>query len=115
LARRRPWLAAAMTIFLLALAGLPPTAGFLGKILILSSSVDAGYDALAGLLILGTAISLYAYAKVVFAMYRPARHEPHDVKPIVPLAWASAAICAAALIAMNFYPITPSNVLPLVK
>ncbi|HKU81855.1 MAG TPA: NADH-quinone oxidoreductase subunit N [Candidatus Tumulicola sp.] len=115
LARRRPWLAAAMTVFLLALAGLPPTAGFLGKILILSSSVGAGYAWMAALLIAGTAISLYAYAKVIFAMYGRARHETRDVKPFVPLAWASAALCAAAVVVMTFYPLTPSNVLPLVK
>lgn len=115
LGRRHPWLAAAMTIFLLALTGLPPTAGFLGKILILSSSVNAGYAWMAGLLIAGTAISLYAYAKVIFAMYARPRHEVRDVTPFVPLAWASAAACAAALVVMTFYPLTPSNVLPLVK
>lgn len=115
LGRRRPWLAATMTVFLLALAGLPPTAGFLGKILILSSSVGAGYAWMAALLIAGTAISLYAYAKVIFAMYGRARHETRDVKPFVPLAWASAALCAAAVVVMTFYPLTPSNVLPLVK
>jgi NADH-quinone oxidoreductase subunit N len=115
LAHRRPWLAAAMTIFLLALAGLPPTAGFLGKILILSSSVNAGYAWLAAVLIAGTAISLYAYAKVIFAMYGRGRHQTRDVRPYVPLAWVSAGLCAAAVVAMTFYPLTPSNVLPLVK
>jgi NADH-quinone oxidoreductase subunit N len=114
LARRRPWLAAAMTTFLLALAGLPPTAGFVGKILILATSAQTGYLWLAALLIVGTAISLYAYAKVVRAMY--ARPEGHvaDLRPFVPLAWASAAICAVLVIAMAFYPLTPSNILPLV-
>jgi len=115
LARRRPWLAAAMTVFLLALAGLPPTAGFLGKILILSSSVSAGYTWMAALLIAGTAISVYAYAKVIFAMYGHSRRQTREVKPFVPLAWASAALCAAALVVMTFYPLAPSNVLPLVK
>lgn len=115
LGHRRPALAAAMTFFLLALAGLPPTAGFLGKILILSSSVNAGYVWMSGLLIAGTAISLYAYGKIVFAMYSRPRHEPHDPKPIVPLAWVSAAACAIVVIALTFYPLTPSNVLPLVK
>lgn len=111
---RRPWLAAAMTVFLLALAGLPPTAGFLGKILILSSSVASGYVWLAALLIAGTAISLYAYAKFIRAMYE--RHGAvREFRPFVPLAWASAAICAVLVIAMAFYPITPSNVLPLVR
>ncbi len=116
LGRRRPWLAAAMTIFLLALSGLPPTAGFLGKILILAVTVANGYIWLAAALIAGTAISLYAYAKVIRAMYAPeeGQHE-HDLRPFVPLAWASAALCAAAVVAMTFYPLTPSNVLPLVR
>jgi NADH-quinone oxidoreductase subunit N len=116
LARRRPWLAAAMTIFLLALSGLPPTAGFLGKILILAVTVADGYVWLAAALITGTAISLYAYAKVIRAMYAPeeGRHEG-DLRPFVPLAWASAALCAVAVIVMTFYPLTPSNVLPLVR
>jgi NADH-quinone oxidoreductase subunit N len=115
LARRRPWLAAAMTVFLLALAGLPPTAGFLGKILILSSSVASGYLWLGALLIVGTAISLYAYAKVIRVMYARDEGEAQELRPFVPLAWASAAICAFFVIAMTFYPLTPSNVLPLVR
>jgi len=113
LARRRPWLAAAMTVFLLALAGLPPTAGFLGKILILSSSVASGYLWLAVLLIAGTAISLYAYAKIIRLMYEEG--EAPALHPVVPLAWASAAVCAVLVVAMAFYPVTPSNVLPLVR
>ena len=115
LGRRRPWLAAAMTVFLLALAGLPPTAGFLGKILILSSSVSSGYLWLGVLLIVGTAISLYAYAKVIRVMYARDEGEADEFRPFVPLAWASAAICAFFVIAMTFYPLTPSNVLPLVR
>lgn len=116
LASRRPWLAFAMTFFLLAMAGLPPTAGFLGKILILASSAGAGYIWLAGLLIVGTAISLYAYAKVVRAMYeRKESPNAHPAAPFVPLAWVSAAVCAVAVIVLTFYPLTPSNILPLVR
>jgi len=116
LARRRPWLAATMTVFLLALAGLPPTAGFLGKILILSTAASTGFVWLGALLVIGTAISLYAYAKIVRAMYETGgEHRTHDARPMVPLAWASAAICLIAVIVMTFYPLTPSNVLPLVR
>jgi NADH-quinone oxidoreductase subunit N len=116
LARRRPWLAAAMAIFLLALSGLPPTAGFLGKILILAVTVANGYVWLAAALIVGTAISLYAYAKVIRLMYAPEEgHRAQDAHPFVPLAWMSAALCAVVVVAMTFYPLTPSNVLPLVR
>lgn len=116
LGRRRPVAAALLTIFMLALAGFPPTAGFLGKILILATSVSAGYAWLGVALIIGTAISLYAYAKVIRAMYQRDEHaHPHDARPFVPLAWVSAAVCAALIVIMTFYPLTPSNVLPLVK
>jgi NADH-quinone oxidoreductase subunit N len=105
-----------MTIFLLALSGLPPTAGFLGKILILAVTVANGYIWLAGALIVGTAISLYAYVRVVRAMYAPEEGpNADDLRPFVPLAWASAALCATVVIALTFYPLTPSNVLPLVR
>ncbi len=116
LAHRRPLLAAAMTFFLLALAGFPPTAGFIGKILILSSLISARFAWLAGVLILGTAISLYVYFKIVRLMYE--RQEPKLVVGVnsrAPLAWLSVAICAVATLGLTLYPLTPSNVLPLVK
>jgi NADH-quinone oxidoreductase subunit N len=116
LGRRHPAAAAFMTFFMLAMAGLPPTAGFLGKILILSTSVSAGYWWLGAVLIVGTAISLYAYAKVIRAMYQRDEHaHVQDAHANVPLAWASAVVCFVLVIAMTFYPLTPSNVLPLVK
>ena len=115
LAQRRPVLAAAMTFFLLALAGFPPTAGFLGKILILSTNVNAGFPWLAALLIAGTAISLYAYFKVIRLMYdRHAQAKETGTAPL-PLAYVSMAICVALVVVMTFYPFTPSNVLPLAK
>ena len=117
LGMRRPVAAALMTFFLLAMAGLPPTAGFLGKILILSTSAGSGYIWLGVVLIAGTAISLYAYGKVIFAMYylREAHAHTRDVHPAVPLAWISAIACFVLVLIMTFYPLTPSNVLPLVR
>jgi NADH-quinone oxidoreductase subunit N len=114
LAYRRPWLAGAMTFFLLALAGLPPTAGFTGKVLILASAVNAGYAWLAGVLILGTAISVYVYMKIVRAMFvRVDVTHVHDERPQNGLPWVTVAICVAAVLVLGLYPLTPSNVLPL--
>jgi NADH-quinone oxidoreductase subunit N len=114
---RQPVLAGAMTFFLLSLAGLPPTAGFTGKVLILASAVNAGYAWLAGLLILGTAISAYAYFKIVRVMY--ARTTGTQIQrrfvPASALPWLGVALCAAATLVLGFYPIAPSDVLPLVR
>ncbi|MBV8749007.1 MAG: NADH-quinone oxidoreductase subunit N [Candidatus Eremiobacteraeota bacterium] len=116
LAHRRPWLAAAMTFFLIGLAGLPPTIGFTGKILILAASVGAGYAWLAGILILGTAISAYVYFKIVRAMF--VRIDPRhvrDERSRNALPWVAVVVCAAATFILGLIPLTPSNVLPLVK
>ncbi|HTW82988.1 MAG TPA: NADH-quinone oxidoreductase subunit N [Candidatus Sulfotelmatobacter sp.] len=116
LAGRRPWLAAAMTFFLIGLAGLPPTIGFTGKILILAATVGAGYAWLAGVLIIGTAISAYVYFKIVRAMFAniDAAHV-RDERSTNPLPWIAVAVCAVATFALGVLPYTPSNVLPHVK
>jgi NADH-quinone oxidoreductase subunit N len=114
---RQPLLAGAMTFFLLSLAGLPPTVGFTGKILILASAVNAGFVWLAVLLIVGTAISAYAYFKIVRAMYARTTGAPiaRAFRPASALPWVGVAICAVATLVLGLYPIAPSDVLPLVK
>ena len=101
----------------LSLAGLPPTAGFTGKILILASAVNAGFVWLAALLVVGTAISVYVYFKIVRAMYAQTTGAPirRAVVPASALPWACVALCAVATLVLGFYPIAPSDVLPLVK
>ena len=79
LARRRPWLAAAMTFFLARAGGVAADRRLSRKDS--DPVVERRTPATSGwrrLLIAGTAISLYAYAKIVFAMYSRPRHEPHD-------------------------------------
>ena len=113
---RRPLLAASMTFFLLALAGLPPTVGFTGKILILAAQIDAGYLWLSALLIVGTAISLYAYAKVIRVMYTRVdlAHVPQFRSP-TPTPWFGVVACAVLVFVLGLYPLAPSAVVPLVK
>jgi NADH-quinone oxidoreductase subunit N len=116
LAYRRPWLAAAMTFFLIGLAGLPPTIGFTGKILILAASVGAGYAWLAGVLILGTAISAYVYFKIVRVMFaRVDLAHVRDERSSNALPWIAVTVCVVVTFALGVVPFTPSNVLPLVK
>jgi NADH-quinone oxidoreductase subunit N len=76
LAQRRPVLAFAMTVFLLSLAGVPPTAGFLAKLYIFKASVGAGLYGLAVIGVLTSALGAYYYLRVVVYMYmRPAEGE----------------------------------------
>lgn len=68
---RMPFLGSAMTLFMLSLTGLPPTAGFIGKFYIFSAIIEAGSDyywlAIAGGV--NSVISLYYYFRVVKVMF----------------------------------------------
>ncbi|MBI3097734.1 MAG: NADH-quinone oxidoreductase subunit N [Planctomycetes bacterium] len=66
---RAPAVAAAMTIFLLSLIGLPPMVGFVGKLLLFKAVIEARLFWLAVVGVLNSVISLYYYVKVIRAMY----------------------------------------------
>ncbi len=66
---RQPLVAGAMTVFLLSLASIPTTAGFMGKLTILMAAVQTGDWPLAVLLVIATMIGLYVYLKVALAMF----------------------------------------------
>ena len=69
LGRRAPWLAAGLTVFLLSLAGFPPTAGFLAKFYVFGAAVRQGHVALAVAAVLASLVSAAFYLRVVVAMY----------------------------------------------
>ena len=69
MASKYPLLAAAMAIFMFSLAGIPPTAGFVGKFYIFSAAVKAGYIGLAIIGVLNSALSVYFYLRVTVMMY----------------------------------------------
>ena len=69
LARRRPWLAAMMALFMVSLAGVPPTVGFVGKFYLFGAVIDAGHAWLAIVGLLTSVVSAYYYLRVVYVMY----------------------------------------------
>jgi NADH-quinone oxidoreductase subunit N len=69
LGRQRPELAWPLTISMLALAGLPATAGFMGKLFLIEAAVDADYTYLGVAIAIGTMISLAYYLRVVAAVW----------------------------------------------
>jgi len=69
LGKRRPGTAAALTVFMFALTGIPPTVGFAGKFVIFSEALKAGYLGLVICAVLFSAVSVYYYLRVVVAMW----------------------------------------------
>ncbi len=69
MAKRSPAVAAAMTLFLLSFAGIPPTAGFIGKLSVFTAGMEAGYGWLVVLAMVATAITAFFYLRIVVVMY----------------------------------------------
>ncbi|HYG70523.1 MAG TPA: proton-conducting transporter membrane subunit, partial [Anaeromyxobacteraceae bacterium] len=92
LARRRPALAFAMAVFLLSLAGIPPTAGFVAKLYIFKAAVGADLVSLAIVGLVTSALGAYYYLRVIVYMYmRPAAGE----EPAIASAGMAVALAAA--------------------
>jgi NADH-quinone oxidoreductase subunit N len=69
LAQRSPVAAAIMLLFLLSLTGIPPTAGFVGKLYLFAAAIESGYVWLALIAVINSAISLYYYMRIAMVMY----------------------------------------------
>ena len=69
LAKREPWAAFFMLVFLVSLAGIPPTAGFIGKLYIFMAAVNGGMTWLAVVAVIFAAISAFYYLRIVMVMY----------------------------------------------
>jgi NADH-quinone oxidoreductase subunit N len=97
LSRRHPWIAFSMAVFLLSMAGIPPTAGFAAKYLLLYSAVQSGEVTLVVISVLCSAISVYYYLRVLVYMYmRDPVSEADDSRVSV---WSSVAV--AAMVALT--------------
>ncbi len=104
LARRSPFLAAAMLVFMVALTGIPPTGGFFGKFYLFAAAVEAGWNWVAVVGVLTSAISLFFYFGIVVQMYL----KPSDdttPKPMPAAGLVSAiAICAVITVLLGLFP-----------
>ena len=84
-----------MLLFLLALTGIPPTAGFVAKFVVIQTTVAAGYWGLAIVAVLCSVISAFVYLRIAVLMYM---NEPQEATPSrFPLA-ITAALAIAALV-----------------
>ncbi|HET6644279.1 MAG TPA: NADH-quinone oxidoreductase subunit N [Fimbriimonadales bacterium] len=101
--RRAPFLAAAMIIFMASLAGIPLTAGFLGKLLIFKDALSAGMVWLAIVLAVNSVISAFYYLRIVVAIsvQKPELREPQFGKVNAGLV-ATCAVSAVIVLGMFF-------------
>ncbi len=101
LGRRRPALAAAMTVFMLSLTGMPPTLGLVGKFYLFRTVIEAGQVWLAVIGVLTSLISAYYYLRVVVVMYMREGAPETTSEPWLDFTWAASAV---ATVVLSFLP-----------
>lgn len=69
LSKRHPVLALALTVLLISLAGIPPTAGFIAKFMVFGSAIESGWAWLAIVGIIASVISVFMYARILRSMF----------------------------------------------
>ena len=103
LARRSPGLAALMTVFLLSLAGIPPTAGFIAKVTVFSAAIGAGNWPLAVVGVVASVVAAYFYLRVIVYMYmrEPAEGIESDEGAMPRIA---AGVLATGIVVLGVFP-----------
>ena len=100
---RHPFLAAMMAIFMLSLAGIPPTGGFVAKFYLFGAAVKTGYITLVVIAVLNSAISVYYYIRVLVLMYMQPGEEYQPI-PRSALYSLVLIICAAGILGFGLFP-----------
>ena len=106
--RRYPVPAGMMGLFLLSLAGIPGTAGFIAKFAVFRAGVDAGYWVLVVVAVVSSIISAFAYVRVIVAMFMDPEPEPSawDGAALLPSTGVSAGlvVTSAAVVVLGIVP-----------
>jgi len=100
-----PLLAGAMTLFLLSLAGVPATVGFVGKLVVFGAAVEAGYSWLVVVGVLASAVAAFFYLRVLVVMYMQERQEGIEIgtPDSSGLGKGVIALAAVATVALGLY------------
>jgi NADH-quinone oxidoreductase subunit N len=109
---QRPWKAALLAVCLFSLAGLPPTAGFMGKFALFQAVLQSNFFILAIIGISAAIVSIYFYLKVIVALYM----RPVEAEAAAPEAGFSGDLaCGAVLVFILWLGIVPSGLFELIS
>ncbi|MAY01671.1 MAG: NADH-quinone oxidoreductase subunit N [Gammaproteobacteria bacterium] len=111
---RNPWLSGVMITVLFSLAGIPLTAGFIGKFYIFTSGVEGSLWFLLTMLIIGSAIGLYYYLRLIYLMLQKAEMAPKKDPALAAIPFGTHAVLAsmtALVIYLGVYPMPMIEIL----
>jgi NADH-quinone oxidoreductase subunit N len=101
---RRPVLGAAMALFMFSLAGVPPTAGFMGKLYIFSAAIQANYIGLAIIGVANSVVSAFYYLRLTVVMYMSSGEDEAAPDHPVPALWLAVLIATGGTLLLGLFP-----------
>jgi NADH-quinone oxidoreductase subunit N len=113
---RRPWTAAALSAMLLSLAGIPLTAGFVGKFYVVAAGVNMNLWLLVAMLALNSAIGLYYYIKIIAVMFESREGESDPTDMLRPSAYIVSGVTLTILVGLLIWVgIYPSWIMDVIR
>ena len=111
---RRPWLAAMFSLMLLSLAGIPLTMGFVAKFYVVAASVESSLWALLAVVIVGSAIGLFYYLRVLITLYL-GHDEAAPIGQAPRVSVAAGVVLAGAAAAVVWLGVFPQPLIALIR
>ena len=101
-----PWAGLAFVVFLLSLGGIPPTAGFVGKLYLFAAAVQNEYYWLAAVGLLTSAVSMYYYGRIIMVMFMENREERQETATLskAPSLLFALVVLVAATLLLGLFP-----------
>ncbi len=111
---RKPLLGLAMLVFLVSMAGIPPTGGFLGKYLVFQSAIESKRYMLAVIGMLNAAVAAYYYLRVIVYMFmrEPEAGTEAELEPVSPL---TATVMVVSIVAVIYLGLAPGRLLNIIQ
>lgn len=109
---RYPWIGATLSVFLLSLAGLPPTAGFLAKFYVFSAAVRAGLVPLVIIGVLASLVSVFYYLRIIVAMYMRDPVREVEIEVDNPALFLVLFLCLYGVLQLGIFP---GNILVVIR
>ncbi len=113
LAWRRPWLAAVFSAMLFSLAGIPLTAGFVGKFYVVGAGAESSLWALVIVLVINSAIGLFYYLRIIAALFEQA--EGQSAEPAVPSSRFGSAVLTCLMVLLIWLGVYPGPMIEIIK
>jgi NADH-quinone oxidoreductase subunit N len=110
---RQPVLAAALSTFMLSLAGIPLTAGFAGKFFIFRAAIESDFLWLAIIGVINSAVSVYYYLRVIVVMYM--KDSTTEEFPYIPISPAAASVILIAVCGVLLLGVEPEALITLAR